>query len=139
MKRPGRQRLPCGARSYASLLFAIILLAVGNLHQIRRTAARGIKGAPKIGAQKPNVIITTPKLSSWKMNIMVQPVTSMWPVNLDTSASIAQITDPTTDKNPRPVTIVMGRVEKLKSVSATSRIFFLSVQRLFPIFRSRRI
>lgn len=53
MKRPADRGLPCGARSYASLLFAIILLAVGNLHQIRRTAARGIKGAPKIGAQKP--------------------------------------------------------------------------------------
>ena len=29
MKRPADRGLPCGARSYASLLFAIILLAVG--------------------------------------------------------------------------------------------------------------
>ena len=56
--------------------------------------------------------MTTPKLSSWKMNIIVQPVTSMRPVSLDTSASIAQMTETITDRKPSPVTIVMGSVEK---------------------------
>ena len=50
----------------------------------------------------PSVIMTTPKLSSWKMNIIVQPVTSMRPVSLDTSASMAQMTEPTTDRKAQP-------------------------------------
>ena len=43
------------------------------------------------------------------------------------------------DDRPVDDAIIRQTVEKLKSVSATRRIFFLSVQRLLPILRSRRI
>ena len=72
------------------------------------------------------------------MNIMVQPVTSILPDSLLMSASSAQRIDPAQLRPPSHVTTVMGSVEKLNRVSATSRIFLRSVHLLEPISRARR-